>query len=388
MAPAKADQAPMRIVVALLLTIHGLAHLVGFRAAFWATAPQPGRLLGGLLGLGLLGHRVLGVVWLLVALGFLAVSALFVARSPAWSSVAVWVTLASALMCALFWPDAKLGLLIDVGVLLALSWLSRSGEGHLLAAYQAELMRAALPAAPTSMEMVDEASLSGLPAPVQRYMRFMGVVGRPRDWSLRARFNARFRRSEGPWAPCRVLQYDTRLQPSRIFYMQLSLRGVPVTVRDLYLRGRGQMQARAFDALKVAEGHGYELDVGELVTYLNDAVLMAPSLLLGPEVTWREVDVSSFDVCLRDGQTSVTARVKLDERGAPLEFFTTDRFFDLPDGKRTRLAWRTPVSGWQETQGRKLPTHAQAVWQLPSGPFAYADFSFDPEQIAFNVPPG
>ncbi len=49
--------------------------------------------------------------------------------------------------------------------------------------------------------------------------------------------------------------------------------------------------------------------------------------------------------------------------------------------------WRTPVSGWQEAGGRQLPTRAEAVWQLPGGPFAYADFSIDPARIAFNVPP-
>ena len=133
-------------------------------------------------------------------------------------------------------------------------------------------------------------------------------------------------------------------------------------------------------------GSGYELDVGELVTYLNDAILMAPSLLLGPETTWTSVDSRSFDVTLRDGSLSVTARVWLDEQGAPTDFSTADRFFDTPDGRRVRTEWRTPVSGWQEVAGRKLPTRAQAVWQLPTGPFPYADFSVDPAQIAFNVP--
>jgi len=147
------------------------------------------------------------------------------------------------------------------------------------------------------------------------------------------------------------------------------------------------MLAKAFDTFTVAKGTGPEIDVGELVTYLNDAILMAPSLLLGPEVSWREVDAGCFDVTLRDGALSVSARVWLDEQGAPRDFSTTDRFFDTPDGKRVRTEWRTPVSGFQDANGRMLPRHAQAVWQLPDGPFAYADFSVDPAQVSFNVPP-
>jgi hypothetical protein len=380
----------MRLVAALLLILHGVAHLVGFRAAFW---PEPGvqvrsSLLGGLLAVGSFGTRALGLIWLVLALGYLLSAILFLLRHPSSGLVMLGVTAASLAMCALFWPDARIGLVIDVVLFVVVLALSRSGSPHLAMAFARGLEHAALPAEPGPPTLVSEAMLEKLPPAVRRYLRFMGVPGKPRDWSLRARFTARFRRDRGPWLRCEALQYDTRLRLSRVFYMQLSLKGLlPVTVRDTYLRGSGTMQARAFDAFTVVKGTGPEIDVGELVTYLNDAILMAPSLLLGPEVSWREVDDSCFDVTLRDGSLSVTARVWLDAQGAPRDFSTTDRFFETPDGKLVRTEWRTPVTGFQDVNGRKLPRRAQAVWQLPDGPFAYADFRVDPTQIAFNVPP-
>lgn len=374
----------MRLLAALFLLFHGIAHLVGFRAAFWANAPQA----VGLLGLGPAGTRALGIGWLLLAMGFMAGAALLLVRAPAWSTVTLTVTVLSAILCVLYLPEARIGLVLDILVLLAVLWASRASSEHLSAAFARELRGANLPKTAAPAAVVDEAAIAKLPEPVQRYLRFMGVVGRPRDWSLRARFVARFRRGPGDWLACEALQYDTRLQLSRVFYMQLALGKVlPVTVRDTYLRGRGTMLAKAFDCFRVVEGTGHELDVGELVTYLNDAILMAPSLLLGPETSWKKVDERSFDVTLTDGELSVTARVWLDEHGAPTDFSTTDRFFDAPDGKRVRTEWRTPISGWQEVGGRKLPTRARAVWQLPTGEFPYADFSIDPAQVAFNVPP-
>jgi hypothetical protein len=377
------------ILAALLLTLHGLAHLVGFRAAFWpASPPVRGSLLGGMLQIGDFEGRALGVVWLLVALGYLLCAGLFLLHSPSWVPVTLGVTCTSTLMCVLFWPEARIGLVIDVLLLAAVLALSRASSPHLAAAFARELSLARLPEQVAPAPVIDEAALAPLPPPVRRYMRFLGVVGRPRDWSLRARFVAHFRRDSGPWLKCEALQYDTRLELARVFYMQLSLKGVlPVTVRDTYLRGRGKMLARAFDAFTVVEGTGHEIDVGELVTYLNDAILMAPSLLLGPEASWKELDERSFEVTLRDRSLSVSARVWLDERGAPRDFSTTDRFFEAPGGKRVRTEWRTPISGWQDVGGRKLPLQAQAVWQLPEGPFPYANFSVDPAQIAFNVPP-
>src|SRR5262245_58844121 len=107
----------------------------------------------------------------------------------------------------------------------------------------------------------------------------MRVVGRERDFSLRASFSGRFRRDASGWSTCEVEQYDSRGPVTRAFMMKLSLQGLlPVTVRDEYVHGRGSLEVRAFDLARVAQGNGYELDVGELVTYLNDAILMAPSL--------------------------------------------------------------------------------------------------------------
>jgi hypothetical protein len=369
-------------IAALLLALHGLAHLVGFRAAFWPTPID-------LRKRSYLGRKVEGLGWLLLALGFLVSAWLLLHHHGAWNPLLLGCAAGSFLLCLLSWPDARIGLVVN-GLLfvLVLLLMPRNHPGFLGSRLEQEVRLASLPSTAARTELVSEASIAGLPPPVQQYLRFMGAVGKPRDWSLRAQFSARFRRDAGPWLPCEVLQYDRREPVARIFLMQLSLYpALPVTVRDTYVHGHGSMEAKAFDLLRVADGRGDQLDVGELVTYLNDAILMAPSLVLGTETSWRAVDAHAFDVTLRDGSLSVTARVWLDAEGAPIDFSTTDRFFDGPDGERVRREWRTPVSSWQDVGGRRLPTRAEAVWQLPNGPFAYADFTMEPAKIAFNVPP-
>lgn len=379
----------MRILCAVLLLVHGFAHLVGFRAAFWPSPEAPAKtaLLGGAIGIAPLAGKLFGSVWLLLAVAYLSAAGLLITRHAAFSTVALSTSILSLSMCVLYWPEAKIGLFIDIALLFALSLWSRGNSEYLSRAFENGLRAAALPTSTAPVELVTEGSLASLPEPVRRYLRFMGVVGRPRDTSLRASFRARFRREPGEWLACEAVQYDTRLPLSRLFYMQLSLEGaLPVTVRDTYLRGRGRMLAKAFDWIPVVDGSGYELDVGELVTYLNDAILFAPSLVLGPETQWQALDERSFSVRLRDGKLAVSARVWLDEQGAPKDFSTTDRFYDAPDGRRVRTEWRTPISGWQRSHGRRLPTRAQAIWMLPSGPFAYADFEIEPARIAFNTP--
>ena len=371
----------MRILAALILALHGFAHLVGFRAAFWPTAIQPRRSIH-------LNRKVEGIVWGLLALGFVGAATLLVLENSRWPTLLIGATVGSLLMCVVAWPETKVGLLVDVALLIATVLLVPNRAPYLVAAFERETRAAQRPVREGEPAVIDQAQITLLPRPVQRYLTFMGVAGRPRDWSIRASFNGRFRRAVGPWSACQAIQYDTRRPVSRVFMMQLALSGfLPVTVRDIYTSGRGTLQAKAFDWFAVAEGRGHELDVGELVTYLNDALLLAPSMLLGPEATWTFVDENAFDVTLRDSELSVTGRVFLDAQGALVDFSTTDRFFDRADGKRLRTEWRTPVRGWQDVGGRKLPTQARAVWQLPDGPFAYADFDFDAARIAFNVPP-
>lgn len=255
-----------------------------------------------------------------------------------------------------------------------------------------EVAAAGLPASPGPANAVTVSRIPALPEPAQRYLRFMGIEGRPPDWSFRLGFTGRFRTNpRQSWMACEAWQYNSRPALARIFHIRIRFAGLfPVIGRDTYLHGRGRMLIRLLDLFPIEDGLGEEYDIGEMVTYLNDAVLIAPSMLLAPEVAWASVDDTSFDVKLTDQGRTVTARVILDENGAPQEFRTTDRFCYDPDHPKhlMRMRWSTPVSGWQSIDGRLLPTGAQAIWHLPEGPFVYADFRPIPGSLAFNVPPG
>lgn len=243
---------------------------------------------------------------------------------------------------------------------------------------------------PGSRGPVTEAEVAALPPVVGRYLRFMRVVDRPRVWSFRARWTGTFRLATGAWMPCEAWQYNSSLDVARIFHMRVKLRGImPTLVRDTYVRGKGRMLGRIFDAISVVDESDEQVATGELVPYLNDAILFAPSMLLGPATTWREVDALSFDVSLTDHDRCVTARVFVDENGAVTDFSTTDRFGTDPahpkDGM-VRARWTTPILGWNLTGTRPLPLGGKAVWHFASGDFAYA--AFDVASCEIDVPPG
>ena len=191
--------------------------------------------------------------------------------------------------------------------------------GRLYESLQRAARTAGLPLGQGDETPVTEADLADLPPSVQRYLRFMRVAGRPRDWSFRARLTGRFRMRPGMrWLPAEAWQYNSAITISRLFVMRVRIARVfPMTGSDTYVSGHGRMLGKLLGIIPVANGTGEEFDIGELVTYLNDALLIAPSLLLCPEVTWSEVTADSFDVSLRDAGRNVTGRVFLNEQGAP-----------------------------------------------------------------------
>lgn len=255
-----------------------------------------------------------------------------------------------------------------------------------------EVAAAGLPAGRGPAETVEISRIAGLPEPARRYLQFMRVVGRPQDWSFRLGFTGRFRtKPQQPWMNCEAWQYNSRLAVARIFHIRIRIGGVlPILARDTYVEGHGRMLVKLLDLFTVADGTGEEYDIGELVTYLSDAVLCAPSMLLAPQISWSSADANSFDLALTDHGRTATARVFVDASGAPVDFSSTDRFCYNPDQPKQliRTRWTTPVAGWGTVDGHPLPTGVQAVWHLPQGPFAYADFQPIPGTLAFNVPSG
>lgn len=234
---------------------------------------------------------------------------------------------------------------------------------------------------------IEASDLADLPEPARRYLTHRGVVGRAQDRCFLVRFRGRFKRPGQPWMPCDAWQFNAAAPVTRVFHMRIDVaRVVPMVGRDAYVSGLGSMKGKVLGLVTVADGSGPEFDLGELVTYLNDAVVLAPSMLLDDAVHWGEVDDGSFDLALTDLGRSVTARVFVDADGAVVDFATEDRWCDLPDGL-VRARWTTPIDGWTEVDGEPWPTGASAVWHLDDGPLPYIEGTFVPGSITRNVTP-
>lgn len=111
----------IRVIAAIALIVHGLIHLLGFVVP-WRLANVEGftyktTLLSGNLDVGDAGIRVVGLLWLLGAIGLVAAGAALFASHPLWRPLTLWVTLFSLVITILGWPDSRFGALINVVIL-------------------------------------------------------------------------------------------------------------------------------------------------------------------------------------------------------------------------------------------------------------------------------
>jgi hypothetical protein len=112
----------MRLVFAFFLLAHGVAHLVGFvsswKLATLAELPYKTTVFSGRVDVGDAGIRVMGVLWLLAGLAFL-VAAVAVATEAGWAvRFVLAAVIASLMLCLAGWPDARVGVAVNLGLVL------------------------------------------------------------------------------------------------------------------------------------------------------------------------------------------------------------------------------------------------------------------------------
>ena len=114
----------MRFALALLLLVHGIAHLGEFAGSFRlglaAEIPYRTTVLHGRVDVGDGGIRLLGVVWLALAVVFVVVGTGAALDTTWWVGVAAVATMTSLLMTLLDTPRTHIGLWMNIGILAAL----------------------------------------------------------------------------------------------------------------------------------------------------------------------------------------------------------------------------------------------------------------------------
>ena len=363
----------MRSVLVVVLALHGLIHLMGFVKAF------------GFAELGQLTQpisRSMGLLWLAATVTMLTAS-VFLVMSPRWFwLVGVCALVLSQGVIAAAWTDAKFGTLANVLLLLGVV-VGFASHGPLsLRAEYAEAVRAGLARAPAP-RLVGDNDLLGLPEPVRKYLRLSGSVGQPQVFNFRANWKGRIRGSASePWMAFDAEQHNFYgSPPSRLFFMDATMKGLPVDVFHRFVSDSATFRVRLLSVFTMVDAKGPEMNRAETVTLFNDLCLLAPARLTDRSVQWEAVDALTARARYTRGSETISAELRFNEAGELVDFMSEAA---SPDGKSfTRQRWTTPVRAYRSFGRRRVSTVGEARWETPAGAFAYGEFEL--AGIQYNV---
>jgi len=359
----------MKYLFATILFIHGAIHLMGFAKAFGYGENLP-------LSIGI--SRGSGILWLVAFLLFAISGVAFLCKADWW----LWIGMAAALLSMgliiTVWNDAKFGSIANIIILVvAVLTLTSLRFGT---KFKNDVVQNLERTHMLKPENLTESDLLPLPEPVQQYLRYAGVVNKPKVKNFRVVFEGEMRSKGKDWFPFTTVQYNFSDEPTRLFFMKGKMFGLTVPGYHRYSEAKATMDIRLFGLFSVVNESGAVLDKTETVTLFNDMCLLAPATLIDKRIQWTPIDNKSVAATFTNQGISITAILYFNGNGQLINFRSNDRTA-LPENKQ--YPFTTPVYEYRTINNRNVVSNGDAVYDYPDGKFVYGKFRL--KGIAYNV---
>jgi hypothetical protein len=321
--------------------------------------------------------KPIGSVWAFTGILFLIAVLLYIMKKDAWPIVALIALVLSQFLIFSAWSDAKYGTIANA-IILVIS-VTGFADHNFHNTYKKDVV-AAMEKMTGSNTLVTENDLTEIPLSVQNYLRYVGVVGKPKVRNVRIVFEGEMRNRGQDWFKFTSEQYSFFDDPTRLFFMKAKVKGLATSGYHAYKMGDARMQVKVLSLFPVVDIDKPELFKTETVTFFNDLCLFAPAALIDDRITWETIDSLSVKATYKNNGTSISAVLYFNEKGQLVNFVSKDRI--SVDEMKT-YPFSTPASNYQNVNGFNLPTYGEAVWHYTDGEFVYGKFNL--KSVAYNV---
>jgi hypothetical protein len=246
-------------------------------------------------------------------------------------------------------------------------------------AYKKEVKANLLRSSALPEKLLTESDIQHLPPPAQQYLRYAGVLNKPKVHSVKIVFEGQMRSRDKDWFPFVSEQYNFFDVPTRLFFMKGKMFGINVPGYHAYKNGDASMQIKLFGWFPVVNIKGGGLNKTETVTLFNDMCLLAPATLIDKRIQWELIDSYSAKAIYTNNGITISATLFFDELGRLVNFVSDDRG-SIDDGKTYRFS--TPVHAYKNFNGFNVIARGDGVWHYPEGEFTYGKFIL--KEISYN----
>jgi len=350
----------MKVVLVVLLILHGLIHLLGFFKGFQLAKVEQ---------LQLPISKMMGLFWLLTTLLFTITLMGLIFKKEFWTYFALIAMLFSQVLIVLHWQDAKFGTLANLLILLlTIPALGKQQfEKQMIKEKTALLLGIEI----TCQDTLTLESTNGLPSVVQNWLIASGAVGKPKAHSVRLKQSGQLKtKPESKWMPFQAVQYVAVDKAAFIWTTQVdAFPGVSLTGRDRLVDGTGEMLIKLASLLPVVnETDNKPVNTGAMLRFLGE-ICWFPSAAVNDYITWEEIDNHKAKATFTWNDQSVSGVFQFTESGE-IDSFEALRYFGGSNDAEM-FTWKIRANRYQVFDGIKVPADCSVTWSLPEGDFEW-----------------
>ena len=332
----------MRWIFFFILITHALIHLLGFLKAFQLA--EINQLTQSI-------SKPLGVLWLLALILFLASAIQLISNHNLWWITALAAVILSQVLIILFWQDAKFGTIANIIILLSV--IAGYGFWSFENIFNNDVTVRLETSSKIEKNPLIEKDIEHLPLPVQKYLRYAGVINKEKVNNVRIVFDVEMREKGKDWFKATSVQYNFFDEPTRLFFMKGKMFGMTVPGYHRYVEANAMMDIRLFGLFTIVKQSGEIMNKTETVTLFNDMCLMVPATLIDKRIQWEPIDSLTTKAIFTNRGISISATLHFNELGQLINFTSDDRTA-ISDMKKYRFS--TPVTDYKNVNGINVPT--------------------------------
>jgi energy-coupling factor transporter transmembrane protein EcfT len=321
--------------------------------------------------------KPLGLLWLLTALLFFITALFLYFKSNVWFMLAFIAVFLSQVLLIIYWQEAKYGALLNILILLIA--IVGFATWNFKNKFENDVIHT-LESTTYSNDIITEKDLVSLPVNIQKYLRYVGVVGTPKISTMKLTFQGEMREQGKDWFSFTSNQYNFFKNPTRLYFLNANFKGFPTQGYHIYKQDISSMKIKLLSIFTVVYEDRPALFPTETVTYFNELCLFAPGALIDKKIEWEEIDSTSVKAIFRNNSAQISATLYFNEIGQLVNFISEDRYA-IADMKK--YTFSTPVKDYKKFNGLKLPSYGEAIWHYPEGDFMYGKFYL--KTVQYNV---
>lgn len=351
-----------------ILVIHGLIHLLGFIKAFdLFEIPQLSQQI----------DKPIGWIWLLITFLFI-VAAFNFGMDKDWAKIAIISVVLSQILISLAWSDAKAGTLPNILIFTVamIAFLGARFKETFIKNVSESIQRSDH----TTHATLINNDIYHLPVPVQKYLHFVDVVGKPKIRNMKVEMDGQMRGKSQDWFDFNALQYSTYDEYERMFFIEAVINKIPTKGYHYFSKKNAKMDIKLLSVFPIVSESSELLRKAETVTLFNDMCIMAPASLISSNIQWELINDNEVNARFTNESISISAKLYFDNDGALTNFYSEDRI-DIND--KMMYGFSTPIYDYKKHLGYRLPTGGEAIWHYPEGEFVYGKFNI--KSITYNV---